>query len=932
MFWRKRTGSDFNAEIEAHLGSETERLREQGMSEGDARAAARRAFGNVMKAEERFYEAGRWMWWDQLKQDVRFGLRMLAKSPGFTVVAVMTLALGIGANTAIFSLVDGVLLRALPVAAPQQLVVFKWTAHERPKYQGHSGYGDCDEHVIDCSFSGPFFETVRAQSRSFSGITAFAGPLDMVLSGNGPPNIVTGEFVSGDYFSTLSLNMALGRPLGRGDESRAAPPAIVLSYSYWRRAFAGDRTSIGRTVQLNNNTTVTIVGVTPPEFTGLTPGKTQDLFLPFALSDRIKSEHWGTADRYVDPEIWWVVMVARLKPDVSLAQAQEEATLLFRNEVLHGAKPLSKEEDNPAIKLEWARQGLNGESNQIAPMIYLMMAAVGLVLLIACANVAGLMLAGSAKRQKEMAVRLALGAGRKRIIRQLLTESVMLSIAGGALGTLVATWIVGAITKLIAGGFDAEFPFVVGPDWRVLAFTIAVTFATGILFGLAPARNGARAEVTAGLKGDEVFLRRRTRMARRFRLGDALVVAQVGLSIVVLAGAGLLERTLHNLHELNPGFDTRNILLFGLAPAIAGYNNQQTAQLYRNLQEQLAALPGVISASYSEDALLSQSWTGGDVHLDGAPPKSNVNTAKLSIGMDFFSTMHIPVMAGRTFQPEDFVSAAATSAAIKAAEKAAATPGSGVPVVKAAPLPVMINEEFARRFLGNENPVGRHIGEAENDEPATIQAPGYVVVGLVGNTKYADLKREIAPMMYLPMVAHSANFELRTAGNPIALLGRVREVIQRADKNLPVSLVRTQAEQVEQTLFQERAMTRLASFFGAVALVLACIGLYGLLSYEVTRRTKEVGIRMALGAERSNVLQLVVSRGMLLVAVGAAAGIGAALGVTRYMASMLYNVRANDPMTMAGVTTLLGLVAIAACWLPARWAMRVDPMVALRHE
>ncbi len=923
--WRKQS-DELEKEIEHHLQmAETERI-ERGASQNEAQAGARREFGNVGLLKELARDAWGWRWLEDFFQDLRYGLRMLLRNSGFAVTAILTLALGIGANTAIFSLVDGVLLHALPVSAPQELVMFRWTARKEPQFNGHSAYGDCDSRKVDCVLSGPFYETVRARATSFSGVTAIAGPLDMVLNGNGPASIVSGEIVSGDFFSTLGLHMALGRPLEREDESRAAPPAMVLSYGYWRRAFGGDRSVIGRTVRLNN-TAVTIVGVTRPEFTSLTPGKKQDLFLPFVLTDRIKSEHWEQENRYLDPATWWVVIVARLKPGVSLAHAQEEATLLFRNEVLLGSKPLLKAEDDPSIKLAWAREGLDGESREIAPMVYLMMAAVGFVLFIACANVAGLTLARSAKRQKEMAVRLALGAGRKRLVRQLLTESLLLSLIGGTLGVLASTWIVGIVTKLISRGFDSEFLFVISPDWRVLTFTIAVTFATGIVFGLAPARNASRADVNAGLKENELFLPGRTRRAR-FHLGDALVVAQVALSIVVLAGAGLLVRTLHNLHELNPGFDTRNILLFGIDPAIAGYQDERTVQLYRELQQQFAALPGVISASYSEDALLSESWSGGDVHLDGAPPKSNVSTAKLQVGMDFFSTMHIPLMAGRAFLLEDFVSAAATNAA----EKTAVAAGSEILAVKAAAVPVIINEEFARRFFSNENPLGKHIGERESDEPPAVPDPGYVVVGVMGNTKYADLRKHISPMMCLPMVAHSANFELRTAGNPMAMLGLVRDVVQRADKNLPVFLVRTQTEQVEQTLFQERAMARLASFFGAVALLLACIGLYGLLSYEMTRRTKEVGIRMALGAERSNVLRLVVRKGMLLVAAGAATGIGMALVATRFMASMLYNVRASDPATMAGVTVLLGLVGIAACWLPARRAMRVDPMVALRYE
>ena len=934
---RGRSTQRLDDEVQFHLDQQIAENLAAGMSPEEASHAARRTFGNPTFLKEEIRDTWGWTWFEQIAGDLRYGARMLERSPGFTAVAVVTLGLGIGANTAIFSFVDAVLLRPLPVAEPQQLVVFRWTAHAKPKFTGHSGYGDCwDPPSTECSLSGPFYETVRAQAKSFSGVAAFAGPLEMDLSGNGPASIVRGEYVSGDFFSTLGVKMALGRPLGREDDSRSASPAIVLSYGYWERAFGGDRSAIGQTVRLNN-TSVVIAGVAEAAFTSLTPGKTQDFFLPFALSDRVKSEWWGNKDRYNDPASFWVVMVGRLKAGVSIGQAQEEASALFGNEIAHGAKPLLKEADQPAIRLALAAQALNGETHQIAPMLYLITAAVGLVLFISCANVAGLMLARSATRQKEMAVRSALGAGRRRIVRQLLTESLLLATLGGALGVLVAVWGVRIITKLISGGLGKDFPYVVGLDWQVLAFTMGVTFATGILFGLAPARSGARAELTAGLRENELYLGGKdARPARRLRLGDALVMAQVALSIVVLTGAGLLMRTLHNLHELNPGFDTRNVLLFGINPTIAGYKDEQSAQLYRDLQERFQALPGVLSASYSEEALLSGDWSGDSVHLDGAPPYSNVSTADLPVGLDFFQTMGIPLMAGRIFTPADFASASATNAAMKAAEEQSRTgdgPAGGVSQAPAAPLPVIVNEAFARKFFANEDPVGKHMGNPQyEDEPATGPQPGYTVVGVAGNTKYNNLRDELKPTMYLPLVRNSAHFELRTAGNPMALVGLVRDIVSRADKNLPLFEVHTQREQIEKLLLQERVTTRLSSFFGALALVLACIGLYGLLSYDVARRTREVGIRMALGAEQRDVLRLVAGRGIALVVLGAAAGIAMALGVTRFMASMLYDVRANDPTTIAGVALLLGLVALAACWIPARRATGVDPMVALRYE
>jgi predicted permease len=472
----------------------------------------------------------------------------------------------------------------------------------------------------------------------------------------------------------------------------------------------------------------------------------------------------------------------------------------------------------------------------------------------------------------------------------------------------------------------------------VLLFTIAITFLTGILFGLAHALRGSRVDLTPSLKESASSLTgAAAHTGRRFRLGDALVVAQVALSIIVLAGAGLLVRTLRNLQTLNPGFDAQNILLFGLDPVLAGYTDQQTQQLYSNLQQRFTALPGVLSVSYSEDALLDGGWSAGDVHVDGAPPKQNANTGELPVGLNFFSTMRIPVLAGRSFTSADFAAAAATSAAEKARDAAAekSNPTSPTPLDEAyshsAPVPLIINQSFARKYLANKNPIGLHMGHADRDDIPNL-GPGYTIVGVVGDTKYAQLRRATAPIIFFPLVSNSAHFELRTAENPTALVKNVREIVSHAGDNLPLTNVRTQTEQIDQILFQERLMSRLSCFFGALALVLACIGLYGLLSYEVARRTREIGIRMALGAERVGVLKMVLRETVVLVGTGVGIGLPCALATTRLIDHLLYGVSPNDPATLACVVGVLIAVGALAGYLPARRAMQVDPMVALRYE
>ncbi len=940
---RRQSEERMREEIEEHVALQTAENLRAGMTAAEARRQAILKFGAV-EAMKESYRAGRGMpFIETVLQDLRYSVRTISRSPGFAAVAILTLALGIGANTAIFSVIDAVMLRPLPVRDPQQLMVLRWTARKELNFNG-SSYGDCDNsRESGCVFSVPFSRTVRTQANAFSGLAVFSGPLDINFRDNGPAVIARGEYVSGDFFSTLGLKTILGRPLGPADDQPAVPPAIVLTYAFWQRAFGGDPSAVGRGVRLDNVEAV-IVGIAGPGFSNITPGKTQDFFMCLSLVDRVRSEWWADGSRINDPSVFWAVIVGRLAPGVSIARAQASVSALFRSEVVHLS--LLTDADGPGVLVKPVREGLDGESRGYAPMLDLLMGAVGFVLLIACANVAGLILARSAGRQKELAVRQAIGAGRGRIARQLLTESLVVSLAGGTLGVFVAIWGVKALVALLQSHVSDPFLFPVAPDWRVLGFTAVVTVATGILSGMAPTFRSARSDLTPSLRENASSAPGGAVQSRwRFRLGDALVVAQVALSMVMLIGAGLLVRTLGNLRHLNPGFDTRNILLFGVNPTIAGYTDPGTVHLYRDLQRRFAALPGVIAVSYSEDALLSRSTSGTHVHLDGAPPKSNVGTDYLAVGADFFSTMRIRLLAGRAFTSADFAQADATNAAVSAANKEAkahADAGKASPAPRAevaqsvlpalAPVPVIINQTFAKRYLAGKDPVGLHMGSPRNDKPATGPRPGYLIVGVSEDTKYGSLRSEINPTMYEPLTGNSAHFEVRTTVDPATLIAVVRKIVAEADGNLPLTDIRTQSQQIDDTLFQERLLSRLSSFFAVLALALACIGLYGLLSYEVARRTRELGIRMALGANRRDVMRLVLRQGLILALTGVGIGIGAAVGITRLMASMLYEVRPGDPATFAIVCLLLMVVAAVACLVPARRATRVEPMEALRTE
>jgi len=863
-----------------------------------------------------------------LWQDVRYGLRLLVKSPGFSVIAVLTLALGIGANTAIFSLINAVMLRSLPIEDAGNVVVLQWSAHKSPSYHWYSSYGDTGRtggNPSGFSFSKSFLERVQG-SDVFSGVAGFANGGPLALSGNGPATNVRGEAVSGGFFSTLGIKPAAGRLLTAADDRPDAPPATVLDYAYWQKAFGGNQDAIGKVIKLNG-VAFTIVGVTDADYPGLTFGNTLDLYLPISLTGAINPRF---VRRNGDPAAWWALIAARLKPGVPKEQAQAAISLIFQDEVLHGEKPMSKPGDQPAIQLLSAQKALVGESGKFADPLRILMAAVGIVLLIACANVAGLVLSRANGRRREIAVRLALGARRRRLLRQLLTESVILSLFGGILGILLAYWGAHTIVAMISSGEDRSLGFSANIDLRVLAFTALVSILTGIVFGLAPAMRSLRLDLTPTLKDASSGVQQGR--SRWFSMGNALVVLQAALAVVLLMGAGLLVHTFSNLKNLDPGFDTRNVLTFALNPSLAGYKRTQIDNLYRDLQQEIGSLPGVKSVSYSESPLLAGSWSRTSFRYmpPGKSKPEEVEADWMPISSDFFSTLRIPVMAGRMFTQADFDQTAAHDAAGETQQ--AAKPGTPPPAAPTVPVPAIVNDLFAKKYFPGVNPLGQRFGSEDGSDPERPKDPGYEVVGIVQNAKYNNLRREIDPTMYVPLSGSAASFEIRTATDPHGLIGPVRSLIGQHDNNLPMNSVRTQSEHIERLLRQERIIAQLSSFFGLVSLLLACIGLYGLLSYEVSRRTREIGIRMALGAQRGDLIRLVVWQGVALALVGTAIGVASAIGIGRLLTKVLYGVKPDDPITLGAVSALLVVVALGAAMIPARRATTVDPMIALRYE
>ena len=828
-------------------------------------------------------------------QDIRYGLRMLLKKPGFTLIAVLSLALGIGATTAIFSLIDAVMIKSLPVQRPEQLVLFG-------KGQDAGLTNAFPDQSWDL-FSYPFYRQAQQRSDVFSGV---AGVLSIpwtvhgFVNSSGDIEKMQVQLVTGSYFPVLGVNASLGRILTESDDQTpGGHPVAVVSHAWWERRFGSDPSTVGKTVNIDN-IIYTIVGVAPKEFFGTTVGNVPDLWIPLSMEKQLPPAHWEGRN---DPAAQSLHLIARLRDGVRAEQASPGINLLYKQWLgtLESRLPAEKKQQNiqnASIELTPASRGLSSLREQFSLSLKVLMVVVLLVLLIACANVANLLLAHGAARSREFAVRMAVGAGRLRLVRQLFTESALLALLGGLAGVALSWWATRLLLLMASDGPDA-LPVDVKPDLRLLGFAFGVSVLCAVVFGIAPALRAARIEPNTSLKGGK------TGAPSRNLLGKAFVVAQVAVSLLLLVGAGLFVRTLINLQNIPSGFNQENAVLFQVDTTATGIqDDDQVPALLREIEDKVKTVPGVQSASFAFTVFNQGFWTSRAHSRGDNIPEGQSRTLRNNIvGPDFFAVMGIPLVQGRVFGPQD----------TEKSQKVA-----------------VVSESMAKRFFPNGSPIGQHFGLGPPTAPEEIE-----VIGVVKDAKYGTLKEEFRPMAFYPYTQVPdvlSNLVVRFSGPESVVLSQVRQTIKQINRNLPVDDVVSLSDHIGRSLVPQKLVARLALFFGVLALLLACIGLYGVMSYGVARRTNEIGIRMALGARGVSVLWLVLREALVLVVIGLAVGLFASRLLTKAAASLLYELKPTDPLTITLATLLLAGVALLAGYLPARRASRVDPMVALREE
>lgn len=922
LFQRQNLEQDLDKEIRAHLEMQIEDYQRQGMTADEARFAALRKFGGVDQVKETYRDRRGLPAIETLLRDLAYGLRMLRRSPGTTIVAVLSLAFGIGVNTALFSAVDAVLLQSLPVKEPDRLIVFEWQAGRPFRLNGLSGTSNVSVAPGHRGFSLFHYDTftrmnearLREPNGPLTDLFAF-GPLNQISARfTEQAELIDGQAVSGNYYAGLGIQPILGRAVTEQDDQKGAQPVVVLSNKLWRERYSANPEVIGRELRLNKQS-FTIIGVDPPSFTGA-------LQVDFQPAVTIALAHeplvLGTSSCQ-EPAIWWLNVMGRLAPGATSDQARETLNGSFQAAALEIMPPPRKQndpaqldsKDYPQLRTESGSRGMTDTRKDYAPTIYALFIVVAVVLLIACANLANLLLARGAVRGPEISVRLAMGAGRWRVVRQLLTESLLLSAIGGVVGVLFAFWakhllmsLTDRDTGLLPAGVDLSL------NWRVLLFTLTLAVLTGLLFGLVPAWRTTSLDLATALKQS-----RRTTSAVS-RASKALLVAQVALSSLLLLGAGLFIHTLYNLQTVQLGFNQNNLLLFTLQPEALGYKDEKLLRLYQQVFDRLDQLPRVRSATFGLVQLVANDNWFTDFLMPGETEGTAATreTMRQTVRENYFATMEIPFLRGRQFTSHD---------------------GPSAPNV------AIVNEAFAKKFFPGQSVLGQRI---------TFVKEQVEIVGVVADTKYQSQREDIEPLVYTPWQQEAAtigrmNFALRTDGEPTAIAAAVRQLVHDVDSNLPVRRITTQTARTQATLGEERLYMRLLSFFGAVALLLAAIGLFGVLAHSVSQRTKEIGIRMAFGARVGNVLKLIIWEGMKLVLLGLGFATLLGFGLKRlvafnsftaetweHMKDQLYGVSAGDPLTLIAIGLLLILVALLACWFPARRAAKVDPLVALRYE
>jgi predicted permease len=835
-----------------------------------------------------------------LWQDIRFGARMLAKHPAFTVIAVLTLALGIGANSAIFTVIDAVMLRALPVQDPQQLVVLGKPSRV---HSWSSGTPRAD------IFSYPLYREVSAHNEVFSSVLA-SGRLDnlQILLAGGPEKI-TGRLVSGNYFETLGVPALLGRTLtSEEDRARGSDPVLVISYAYWQRRFSGDPSVIGRTVRLQNYP-FTIIGVAPPGFFGDVVGDRPDLWAPMMMQPQLMPGR----DFLESANISSLLLIGRLNPGVTIEQARTNVNSIMKQALTVTLVSRLSTDDRKAIQrdplsveVSPGSRGLSRLREDFATPLLLLMAMVALVLLVACVNVANLMLSRSASRQREMAVRLAIGAGPRRIIRQLVTESLMLAFLGGGLGLLLANWGSSVLVSLANSNRNVSNPLSLTLDWRVLGFTGGVCLFCGLLFGLAPAVRFLRVKPGLALKEGA----RDSGAGSKGGVGRVLVSSQIALGVLVLMTAGLLVRSLRNLQGFDLGYSRDQLLLARVDLVASGYKGPAILNVTREVLAQVGNLPGVRGVTASSNGLFSGSESTDAIRVEGFASNDEHDNAANDdqVGPNYFSTIGVPIVLGRDISAQDF------------------SAGAHVAVV---------NETFAKFYLGGRNPLGHKIHVQDSEHPGQ---PPFEIVGVARDVRDHDLRAPVPRRMYAPLssaafdLSGAINFEIRAVGNPQALVNTLRSTIHDLNPNLLVDNVETAGALVTDNLTSQVLVAKLSAFFGALVLILVCVGLYGSMAYSVSNRTREIGVRMALGAPQSNVIWTVTREACLVLVIGVTAGIPLGIATTRLFKTMLFGVSKSDPSSIGGAIVMLVIICLLAAIIPARRASRVDPLVALRYE